>query len=120
MLCLAPSHKPHGSVFFDETEPVYCAVAKRGDQLLGFVHYVIHRSTWAERNYCYLEDLFVSPAQRGQHIGKRLIEYVQQQAREHQCARLYWHTQESNVTAQKLYDWVAEKPGIIEYRMALN
>lgn len=106
--------------FFDETEPVYCAVAKRGDQLLGFVHYVIHRSTWAERNYCYLEDLFVSPAQRGQHIGKRLIEYVQQQAREHQCARLYWHTQQSNVTAQKLYDWVAEKPGIIEYRMALN
>ncbi|NIE96642.1 GNAT family N-acetyltransferase [Acinetobacter sp. Tr-809] len=106
--------------FLDQTEPVYCAVAKQGDQLLGFVHYVIHRSTWAKNNYCYLEDLFVSPEQRGQQIGKRLIEYVQQQAREHQCDRLYWHTQETNHNAQKLYDWIAEKPGIIEYRMRLD
>ncbi|MCH7304319.1 GNAT family N-acetyltransferase [Acinetobacter sp. NIPH 1869] len=106
--------------FFDQTEPVYCAVAKQGDQLLGFVHYIIHRSTWAKNNYCYLEDLFVSPAQRGQLIGKQLIEYVQQQAREHQCDRLYWHTQETNHTAQKLYDWIAERPGIIEYRMHLD
>ena len=36
---------------------------------------------------------------------------------EHNCDRLYWHTQETNLTAQKLYDWIAQKPGIIEYRM---
>ncbi|MDR0218905.1 MAG: GNAT family N-acetyltransferase [Enterobacteriaceae bacterium] len=106
--------------FFDETEPVYCAVAKQDEQVLGFVHYVIHRSTWAEQNYCYLEDLFVSPDVRGQQIGKRLIEYVQKQAIAHQCARLYWHTQEVNHTAQKLYNWVAEKPGVIQYRMPLE
>ena len=106
--------------FFDEAEPVYCAVAKQGDKVLGFVHYVIHRSTCAEQNYCYLEDLYVSPETRGQHIGKRLIEYVQKQAIAQQCDRLYWHTQETNHTAQKLYNWVAEKPGIIEYRMPLE
>ena len=33
--------------FFDEAEPIYCAVAKQGEKVLGFVHYVIHRSTWA-------------------------------------------------------------------------
>ncbi|MGA6580508.1 GNAT family N-acetyltransferase, partial [Providencia sp. NPDC089923] len=32
---------------------------------------------------------------------------------------LYWHTQETNLPGQKLYNWVAEKPGVIEYRMAL-
>ena len=106
--------------FFDKAEPVYCAVAKQGDKVLGFVHYVIHRSTWAEQNYCYLEDLYVSPETRGQHIGKRLIEYVQKQAIAQKCDRLYWHTQETNHTAQKLYNWVAEKPGIIEYRMPLE
>lgn len=106
--------------FFDEAEPIYCAVAKRGEQVLGFVHYVIHRSTWAEQNFCYLEDLYVSPDVRGQQIGKRLIEYVQQQAIILQCGRLYWHTQEINHTAQKLYDWIAEKPGVIEYRMPLE
>lgn len=106
--------------FFDADEPVYCAVAKQGEHVLGFVHYVIHRSTWAVQNFCYLEDLYVSPNVRGQHIGKRLIEYVQQQATTQHYARLYWHTQETNQTAQKLYNWIAEKSGIIEYRMALN
>ena len=52
-------------------------------------------------------------------VGKQLIEFVQGQAREKQCDRLYWHTQETNQTAQRLYDWIAEKPGVIEYRMAL-
>ncbi len=81
---------------------------------------MFHRSTWAENNYCYLEDLYVSPEVRGRHIGKQLIEYVQKQATKHSCERLYWHTQESNQTAQKLYDWIAQKPGVIQYRMSLN
>ncbi|MDF2867897.1 MAG: family N-acetyltransferase [Gammaproteobacteria bacterium] len=105
--------------FLDEQEPVYCAVAKEGDKILGFVHYLYHRSTWAKNNFCYLEDLYVSPEARGKHVGKQLIEYVKQQAKMQQCARLYWHTQEINITAQKLYDWIAEKPGVIEYRMSL-
>lgn len=105
--------------FLDDNSPVYCAVARQGDKILGFVHYVFHASTWAEVDYCYLEDLFVSTDARGKLVGKHLIEYVQAQAKSRQCARLYWHTQESNHTAQRLYNWVAEKPGIIEYRMAL-
>jgi len=62
----------------------------------------------------------VCPATRGQYIGKHLIEYVKKHAIAQQCERLYWHTQEINHTAQKLYDWVAEKPGVIEYRMSLE
>ncbi|MNG87335.1 Acetyltransferase (GNAT) family protein [compost metagenome] len=106
--------------FFDSAEPVHCAVATDGKQILGFVHFVFHRSTWGRNDFCYLEDLYVCPSVRGQMIGKQLIEYVQGQAREQACDRLYWHTQESNRTAQKLYDWIAEKPGVIEYRMPLN
>lgn len=105
--------------FFDHQNPVYCALAKEGDNLLGFVHFVFHPSTWAEKDFCYLEDLFVSPESRGKQVGKQLIEYVKRQALDHNCARLYWHTQEINLTAQKLYDWIAEKPGVIEYRMTL-
>lgn len=61
-----------------------------------------------------------APQLEGKDIGKSLIEYVQKQAIAQQCERLYWHTQEINHTAQKLYDWVAEKPGVIEYRMSLE
>lgn len=106
--------------FFDPAEPMHCAVATDGEQLFGFVHYVFHRSTWGRNDFCYLEDLFVCPSARGRMIGKQLIEFVQDQARQQQCDRLYWHTQESNRTAQRLYDWIAEKPGVIEYRMPLD
>ncbi|MDM2842146.1 GNAT family N-acetyltransferase [Citrobacter sp. Cpo090] len=103
--------------FLTPSEPVYCAVAKYNGKIVGLVHYLFHRSTWAESNYCYLEDLFVSEDVRGQHIGKQLIEYVQQQAQKHHASRLYWHTHETNIRGQRLYDWVAKKSGMIEYRM---
>ncbi|WP_247751211.1 GNAT family N-acetyltransferase, partial [Citrobacter freundii] len=90
---------------------------KYDGKIVGLVHYLFHRSTWAESNYCYLEDLFVSEDVRGQHIGKQLIEYVQQQAKKHHASRLYWHTHETNLRGQRLYDWVAKKSGMIEYRM---
>ena len=32
------------------------------------------------------------PSVRGQHIGKQLIEFVQQQALARPCGRLYQHT----------------------------
>jgi len=57
---------------------------------------------------------------RGQQIGKRLIEYVQRQARKRHCAHLYWHTHETNLRGQRLYDWIANKSGMIEYRMPIR
>lgn len=106
--------------FFDADIDIHCAVAKKGQTVLGFVHYVFHGSTWSVNDFCYLEDLFVAENSRGNNIGKQLIEYVQQKATERECGRLYWHTQEKNVTAQRLYNWVAEKPSVIEYRLPLN
>lgn len=105
--------------FFDTNEQIYCAVAREGNKVLGFVHFLYHRSTWAVTDYCYLEDLFVALEARGKHIGKQLIDFVAQHAKKHDSARLYWHTQQTNTTAQRLYDWVANKPGVIEYRMPL-
>ncbi len=66
--------------FFDEGEPMHCAVATDGSRLHGIVNFLYHRSTWAAQDVCYLEDLYVSPDVRGQQIGKQLIEYVRRQA----------------------------------------
>ena len=105
--------------FLNNNDRVYCVVARSSEEIVGFVTYLYHPSTWAINDFCYLEDLYVTPEARGLHVGKKLIEFVQAQALKQECARLYWHTQETNLPGQKLYDWIAEKPGVIEYRMRL-
>jgi Acetyltransferases len=106
--------------FLNSAEPIMGAVAKYDGEIVGLVHYLFHRSTWAETDYCYLEDLFVSPNVRGKQIGRQLIEYVQQQAQKHRASRLYWHTHETNLRGQRLYDWIAKKSGMIEYQMPVS
>ena len=106
--------------FFDAYEPVYCMVAQDDDQLTGLVHYLFHRTTTAIEPNCYLQDLFTSPAMRGKGVGRKLIEAVYAKA---QCAgitRIYWQTHESNTTARRLYDQVAEHSGFIVYRKLIN
>ena len=59
--------------FLDPLEPLGAVVAERDGRLIGFAHYLLHRSTWAPVCYCYLEDLFVDPAARGRGVGRRLL-----------------------------------------------
>ena len=66
--------------FFSPVEPVFCVVARCNGEVVGFAHYLFHRSTWSESDYCYLEDLYVSDAARRKHTGKQLIAYVQREA----------------------------------------
>jgi GNAT superfamily N-acetyltransferase len=82
-------------------------------------HYLLHRSTTAIEPSLYLQDLFTAKAARGRGIGKALIEGVYAAAREAGCARVYWQTHETNHTAMRLYDQVAEKSGFIVYRKLL-
>lgn len=107
------------SRFFDETEPVHAIVAEQNGQLLGIVHFLFHRSTISIAPTCYLQDLFTLESARGKGIGRALIERVYEAARQAGSARVYWLTHETNATAMKLYDQVAEKSGFIVYRKPL-
>jgi ribosomal protein S18 acetylase RimI-like enzyme len=49
-------------------------------------------------------------------IGRSLIEAVAAHASEASATRLYRQTHESNHTAMRLYDAVAERSGFIVYR----
>lgn len=104
------------SRFFDAHEPVYAVVAEKEGQLVGLVHYLFHRSTTQIEPVCYLQDLFTSEATRGQGVGRALIEAVYERARTAGCPRVYWQAHESNLTAMKLYDKVAERSGFVVYR----
>ena len=101
--------------FFDPAEPVFALVAERGGVLLGLTHYLFHRSTTRVELTCYLQDLFTLPAERGQGVGRALIEAVSEAARSAGVKRLYWQTHESNAAGRQLYDKVAQHLGFIVY-----
>ena len=100
-------------------EPMHCDVAVQGNELVGMVHYIFHRSCWTKGDYCYLQDLFVQPAMRGGGAGRALIERVYAQAAERGASRVWWLTHESNVSAMSLYDRIADKSGFLQYRKML-
>ena len=105
--------------FFDADEPVHALVAERDGELVGLVHYIFHRTTISIAPTCYLQDLFTLESARGKGVGRRLIERVYELARQAGSSRVYWQTHETNETAMKLYDKVAEKSGFIVYRKSL-
>lgn len=105
--------------FFDAYEPVNGLVAEADDGLVGLAHFIFHRNTATLGPVCYMQDLFVAEAARGKGVGRALIEAVYARAREAGSPRVYWMTHETNVTAQALYDKVAERSGFIQYRKAM-
>lgn len=101
-------------------EPMGGFIAERDGEAVGIVNYVLHRTTWSQKEICYLQDLFTSEAARGHGVGRKLIEAVRQMAEAKGCFRVYWQTHESNAQAQELYDKVAQKSGFIVYRQPLG
>jgi GNAT superfamily N-acetyltransferase len=102
--------------FFDDAEPVHALVAERDGSLIGLAHYLFHRSTISIADTCYMQDLFTSVAARGRGVGEALIEAVYAAAMNAGSQRVYWQTHETNATAMRLYDRVAERSGFVVYR----
>ena len=107
------------SRFFDAYEPVHALVAVDSGQLLGLAHFLFHRSTTQIHPSCYLQDLFTDRTARGRGVGRALINAVYEQAKAAGSPRVYWQTHETNTTAMRLYDKVAEKSGFVVYRKML-
>jgi GNAT superfamily N-acetyltransferase len=107
------------SRFFDAYEPMHAMVAQGAGGLLGLVHFLFHRSTIQIAPSCYLQDLFTLESARGQGLGRALIEAVYRRAADAGSPRVYWQTHETNGTAMRLYDKMAEKSGFVVYRKAL-
>jgi GNAT superfamily N-acetyltransferase len=105
--------------FHDPGEPLFALGGYVDGRLMGFAHYLFHRSTWARNRYCYLEDLFVADSARRLGLGRALIEEVYRKADSAGASRVYWLTQSNNTQARALYDKVADNLGFIQYRKVL-
>ena len=88
-------------------------------RMVGFALHHHHVSTWTDGDDCYLEDLYVSGDARGTGIGRALLGDLRAMAKARGIKRLYWHTDEENVTARRLYDHYAKADGHVRYRLPL-
>lgn len=103
----------------DNDIPIYGFEAWINEDLVGIVHVLLHPSTWSETASCYLHDLYVEEQVRGKGVGRMLIEQVYEFARSKNCNRVYWTTQEGNTASRLLYDTLANKTDMIQYRKNL-
>ncbi|XUY26958.1 N-acetyltransferase family protein [Agrobacterium sp. rho-8.1] len=101
----------------DPTSRVSARLAVLDGTLVGFAIHHFHDSTWVKTPDCYLEDLFIDETIRGKGIGRALIDDLISICEDKGWSRLYWHTNQDNARARKLYDSYMESDGHIRYRI---
>ncbi len=75
----------------------------------GFALYFTSYSTWRGHHGVRLEDIYVTPAQRGQGIGKGLLARLARIAVDEGCPRLEWDVLNWNEPAIAVYERVGAK-----------
>ncbi len=66
---------------------------------------------------CLMNDLYITPAFRGQGFGRALMVHCRSWALEHGYPEIVWNTEQANTTAQALYSSTgASRSAWFEYR----
>ena len=104
--------------FLAADEPMHALIAEAEGDLIGFAHYLFHRSTTSVAPACYLRDLYTSEAARGRGVATALIRAVSSSASTNGSPEIYWQTHETNAVARSIYDKVARRSGFIIYQKA--
>ncbi|WP_213806028.1 GNAT family N-acetyltransferase [Granulicella sp. dw_53] len=89
---------------FGPTPRFQCVIADHEDAPAGFALYFTSYSTWLGHHGIRLEDLYVTPAKRGQGIGKALLAHLARIAVEEGCPRLEWDVLAWNASAIAVYE----------------
>lgn len=95
---------------FNSGSSTKAIVCEKNGTPIGFAVYFFNYSTWLGKHGLYLEDLYVSSAERGSGAGKSLLKYLAQLAVSKGCGRFEWSVIDWNQPAIKFYDSLGAKP----------
>jgi len=90
------------------------------EQAVGYAVYFFNYSTWLGKHGLFLEDLYISPEQRGSGAGKALLKHLAEIAVSKNCGRLEWNVLDWNEPAIQFYKSLGAKPQDewVGYRLA--
>ena len=92
--------RPH---LFGEKPAAEAMVAESGGEVVAFALYFTNFSTFLAQPGLYLEDLFVTPAQRGRGIGEAMLTRLAKLAVERGYGRFEWSVLDWNEPAIRFY-----------------
>jgi GNAT superfamily N-acetyltransferase len=84
-------------------------------QAIGMAHYRPFARPLSASTGCFLDDLFVDPAARGQRVADALIDHLAAMARERGWSVVRWITADDNYRGRGVYDRVAKRTMWITY-----
>lgn len=108
-----------GASLFGPDTPARALICEADGVAVGFAVYFFNYSTWQAKKGLYLEDLYVSPASRGQGAGKALLRHLAAIAVEQDCGRFEWSVLDWNQPAIDFYLSIGALPQDewVRYRM---
>ena len=86
-------------------------------QLIGIAHYRQEFSPLRGSRVGFLDDLYVSPDQRGRNIARQFFEALQAEAKTRGWLFVRWRTAPSNATARRAYAKVAHQTDWLTYQL---
>jgi GNAT superfamily N-acetyltransferase len=104
---------------FGADSPARALICEVNGEPAGYAVYFFSYSTWQAKQGLYLEDLYISPRQRGGGAGKLMLRHLAQLAVEHGCGRFEWSVLNWNQPAIDFYLSIGAKPQAewVRYRM---
>ncbi|MFJ4351241.1 GNAT family N-acetyltransferase [Pseudomonas sp. NPDC089428] len=104
---------------FGEGSTVHSLICERDGKAIGFAVYFYSYSTWQGRNGIYLEDLYITPEQRGGGAGRDVLRHIAREAVAKGCGRFEWSVLDWNEPAIGFYQSLGAEPQAewVRYRL---
>lgn len=98
------SHKEDSFASVLKDSSSYVFVAEEEGKLIGFITGSSRFVVRYPKQIMQLDELFVSVSHRKKGVGGRLMEAIEEKARDLDCANIYIETHTDNTKAHKLYE----------------